>query len=63
MPSLQDSRRIRNELIQLINLQLSALEKEVFGVLSDEEFQEYEDRHEFINELYEDLRKSKTKVA
>jgi len=59
MPSPEDPRRIRHELIQLINLQLNALEKQVFGLLSEEEFQEYEDRHESINELYEDLRQNR----
>ncbi len=56
---LQESTRIRHELIRLLDLQLCALEKQVFGVLSDEELEQYEMRHDSINSLYETLRGKK----
>jgi hypothetical protein len=43
------------ELIVLINLQLAALEKEVFGVVTDAERREYWRRHERIHKLYRQL--------
>jgi hypothetical protein len=43
------------ELIVLINLQLAALEKEVFGVVTDAERREYWRRHERIRKLYRHL--------
>ena len=63
MSPFQESGRIRLELIRLIDLQLSALEKQVFGVLSDEEFEQYESRHDSINELYERLRRKQAAAA
>jgi hypothetical protein len=63
MPSLQDSGQIRHELIRLLDLQLCALEKQVFGVMSDEEREQYEVRHDSINELYETLRETRTPAA
>lgn len=43
------------ELIILINLQLTILEKEAFGVVSDAERREYWRRHNRIRKLYSQL--------
>jgi len=43
------------ELIVLLNLQLAALEKEVFGVVTDAERREYWRRHDRIHKLYSQL--------
>ena len=45
----------REELLQLLALQLKALQDEVFAPLSDAERQEYEHRHDRIRQLYEQL--------
>lgn len=39
----------------LFNLQLAALEKEVFGVVTDAEHREYWRRHDRIHKLYSQL--------
>ena len=43
---------LKRELIDLLNLQISALEKEVFGVVTESELREYQRRQERISELY-----------
>jgi hypothetical protein len=55
--------RIRSELLQLQDLQLSASEKQLFGVLPERELEEYEHRHEQITELYAKLRKRRLAAA
>lgn len=55
--------RLRSELLQLLDLQLTALEKQVFGVLPERELEEYEQRHEQITELYAKLRKRRVAAA
>jgi hypothetical protein len=54
---------LRSELLQLLDLQLTALEKQVFGVLPERELEEYEHRHEQITELYAKLRKRRRVAA
>ena len=41
----------KNELVALLDLQLSSLEKQVFGVVSEPELREYEARRDRIVEL------------
>jgi hypothetical protein len=43
------------ELIALINLQLAILEKEFFGVVTDEERRKYWRRHDRIRKQYSQL--------
>ena len=45
----------KRELITLLNLQLAALEKEVFGVVTDAERREYWRRHDRIHKLQSQL--------
>lgn len=45
----------KRELIMLLNLQLAALEKEVFGVITDVERREYWRRHDRIHKLQSQL--------
>lgn len=53
MRGLSDPKR---ELITLLNRQLSTLEKEVFGVVTDAERREYWRRHDHIHKLYSEFR-------
>ena len=46
---------IQAEMIQLLKQQTEAVEKEVFGGLTDAEAQEYSDRKERISELQSQL--------
>ena len=50
-----DMRQVRSELIVLLEAQLDVLEKETFGGVSEAELCEYEDRHDRICELYDEL--------
>jgi hypothetical protein len=52
MPSLDSKTRVRAELLNLIELQVSTLEKETFGVVTDAELGEYQDRCDRIRQLY-----------
>jgi hypothetical protein len=52
MPSLDSKTRVRAELLNLIELQVSTLEKETFGVVTDAELCEYQDRCDRIRQLY-----------
>ena len=47
--------RARAELADLINSQLNTLEKETFGVVTEAELCEYEDRRDRIRQLYAEL--------
>lgn len=55
MPSLDSQARTRAELLDLIESQLNTLEKETFGVVTEAELCEYEDRSERIRQLYAEL--------
>lgn len=54
MPS-HDTQQVRSELIGLLDAQLHVLEKETFGSVTEAELCEYEDRHDRICELYDEL--------
>jgi hypothetical protein len=45
----------KNELMTLLNEQLSTLEKQLFGVVSEPEMREYEARRDRIVELYSEV--------
>jgi len=55
MPSPDSKARARAELVDLIESQLNTLEKETFGVVTDAELCEYEDRRDRIRQLYAEL--------
>jgi hypothetical protein len=56
MASFPNPQRIRGELFRLLEQQLSDLQKQVFGGLTEHELQEYERRRDRISELYDQLR-------
>jgi len=45
----------KHELVNLLNEQLSALEKQLYGVVSEPEMREYETRRDRIVELYNEV--------
>jgi hypothetical protein len=49
------SPNLKNELVTLLDQQLSSLEKQVFGVVSEPELREYEARRDRIVELYQEI--------
>jgi hypothetical protein len=51
MPSPDSKTRARDELVDLIESQLNTLEKETFGVVTEAELCEYEDRRDRIFQL------------
>jgi hypothetical protein len=55
MPSPGSKTRARDELVDLIESQLNTLEKETFGVVTEAELCEYEDRRYRIGQLYAEL--------
>jgi hypothetical protein len=55
MPSPGSKTRARDELVDLIESQLNTLEKETFGVVTEAELCEYEDRRARICQLYAEL--------
>jgi hypothetical protein len=55
MPSPGSKTRARDELVDLIESQLNTLEKETFGVVTEAELCEYEDRRYRICQLYAEL--------
>lgn len=55
MPSPDSKTRARAELVDLIESQLNTLEKETFGVITEEELCAYEDRRNRICRLYAEL--------
>ena len=61
--SFPDPQHLRDELVQLLDLQLSVLEKQVFGVATESELREYERRNERICGLYNQLSKRKAAAA
>ena len=54
MPS-RETQNVRSELIILLDAQLNVLEKETFGSATEADLCEYEDRHDRICELYDEL--------
>jgi len=61
--SSPDRQHLRDELVQLLDLQLRVLEKQVFGVVTKAELREYERRRERICGLYNQLSKRKAAAA
>ena len=55
MPSPDSKTRARAELVDLLESQLNTLEKETFGVVTEAELCEYEDRRDRIRQLYAEL--------
>jgi len=55
MPSPDSRSRAHAELVDLIESQLNTLEKETFGVLTEAELCEYEDRRDRVCQLYAEL--------
>jgi len=55
MTSPGSKARVRAELVNLIDSQLNTLEKETFGVVSEAELCDYEDRCDRIRQLYAEL--------
>jgi len=55
MSSPDSKARARAELADLIETQLNTLEKETYGVVTEAELCEYEDRCERIRQLYAEL--------
>ena len=55
MSSPDSNARARAELVDLIETQLNTLEKETYGVVTEVELREYEDRCERIRQLYIEL--------
>ena len=55
MPSPDSKTRARAELVDLIESQLNTLEKETFGVVTEAELWEYDDRRDRIYQLYAEL--------
>ena len=53
--SSPDPQHLRDELVQLLDLLLRVLEKQVFGVITKAELREYERRHDRICGLYNQL--------
>jgi hypothetical protein len=51
------------EMARLMEKQLSILEKEVFGVVTEKELQEYECRQNRLQELYRQMLRTKAKAA
>jgi len=55
MPSPDSRARAHAELVDLIASQLNTLEKETFGVVTEAELCEYEDRRDRIRQLYAEV--------
>ncbi|HST10509.1 MAG TPA: hypothetical protein VLL05_09020, partial [Terriglobales bacterium] len=55
MPSPGSKTHVRAQLVDLIESQLNTLEKETFGVVTEAELCEYEDRRDRICQLYAEL--------
>ena len=55
MPSPDSKTRARTELLNLIELQVTTLEKETFGVATEAELREYQERCDRIGQLYAQL--------
>ena len=55
MPSPDSKARARAEFVDLIESQLNTLEKETFGVVTEAELCEYDDRCNRIRQLYAEI--------
>jgi hypothetical protein len=55
MPSPDSKTRARAELVDLVQLQLTTLEKETFGVVTEAELREYDRRCDRIRQLYAEI--------
>ncbi len=55
MMAFYDREHIRMELVVLLDRQIAILEKETFGVATEADVQEYEDKRERVRELYEEF--------
>jgi len=55
MPSPDSKARARAEILNLLESQLNTLEKETFGVITEAELCEYEDRYDRIRKLYAEI--------
>ena len=55
MTSPDSKARVRAELINLLESQLNTLEKETFGVATEAELCDYEDRRDRIRQLHAEL--------
>ena len=55
MPSPDSKARARAELIELLESQLNTLEKETFGVVSEVELCQYDERSDRIRQLYAEV--------
>jgi membrane-bound inhibitor of C-type lysozyme len=55
MPSSDSKARARVELLDLIESQVNTLEKEIFGVVTEEELCEYEKRCDRVRQLYAEV--------
>ena len=51
----RSTQNVRSELILLLDAQFNVLEKETFGGATEAELCQYEDRHDRICELYDEL--------
>ena len=58
MPS-PDLKQLRSEIVRLFRLQISIMEKKVFGVASDSELREYDHRRDELGKLQCQLRQRK----
>jgi hypothetical protein len=55
VPSPDSKARARAELIDLLESQLNTLEKETFGVVTEVELCQYDERSDRIRELYAEV--------
>jgi hypothetical protein len=55
MPSSDSKTHARLELLDLIESQVNTLEKETFGIATEEELSEYEKRCDRIRQLYAEV--------
>ena len=54
-----DNKKLRSELVSLLDSQLDTLQKECFSTATDEDMQAYESRRERINQLCDELMERK----
>jgi hypothetical protein len=55
MPSPDSKARARAELIELLESQLNTLEKETFGIVTEVELCQYDERSDRIRQLYAEV--------
>jgi hypothetical protein len=63
MPSPDSKARARAELIDLLESQLNTLEKETFGVVTEVELCEYEERSDRIRQLCAEVSEDRQAAA